>query len=204
MKKKIFLAIVFLLSIVGNISGQEDERFKLALHAGYFTDVFFGAEPVGFGLKGTFGYRFKSGFWLNGEIMEANVTTGGYRDSEAFDVEGGEENQVYRTFSFSTSRDFNLSKKHLIYPSLGLIYQQWISVRPQYSVDSYSKPKSERKYSDFYMYKDIWHDLGFVVGLNYRFKIKEKMLLGLNTDISYYLGLGFVGLSIMPSIEFRL
>ncbi|GAO31432.1 hypothetical protein [Geofilum rubicundum] len=194
--KKLLMICVFWVALVALAHAQKINQLSFA--SGYYADYFYGSGEPGFIIKGNYGFKMKNDVWINFEIAQTEVRE--EYVSEPFFVKPGRINETHRWFGACFSKDFSLSEDHILKPSFGLVYSQWVYATPDHH---YIREEGEITGVEFQMRGETWHDVGFLINMNYLYRVNEHLYLGMVSGSNFILDLGLEGFYLSPKVEVR-
>jgi hypothetical protein len=187
----IILSLVILFISNFNCFSQE-KKFTVRTGAGYYTDLMGMYDGPALWLEG--GYKFNTGFYLNGRVSVASVD---WTMSEGF-FENYKTMAVRQMADITFSRPVKLTGQHYLEPGLGFKLKREYNFYPDLTIQTIN----EQTY--FYTrYSQIFYEIGFTIYLDYYYQFSSGFYLGLRTDTNVIWAVGFEGLTISPLFGFR-
>jgi hypothetical protein len=189
--KYIILSLNILLISNFNCFSQE-KKFTVRTGAGFYTDLMGMYDGPVLWLEG--GYKFNSGFYLNGRVSVASVDwtmSGGFFES-------------YRTMAvrqmvdITFSRPVKLKGQHYLEPGFGFKLKREYNFYPDLTIQTINDQTNI-----YTRYSQIFYEIGFTICLDYYYQFQSNFYMGLRTDTNVIWALGFEGLTISPLFGFR-
>jgi hypothetical protein len=188
---KHFIAITLL--IISNFPGySQEKKFTIRTGAGYYADVMAWYDGPIIWLE--VGYKFNTGFYLNGRVSVASVD---WTMSEG--VFAGYRTMAVRQMADLTfSRPLKLKGNNFLEPGMGFKLKRENNFYPDVSFqDINGQVYLYTKYSQ------VFYEIGFNIYLDYYYQFSGNFYLGLRTDTNIIWAVGFEGLTISPLFGFR-
>lgn len=190
MRYYILLLLVF--SISGFKSYSQEKKFTIRTGAGYYTDLMAMYDGPTLWLEG--GYKFNTGFYLNGRVSVASVD---WTIGEGF-FEGYKTMAVRQMADITFSRPVKLTGQHYLEPGLGFKLKREYNFYPDLTIQTIN----DQTY--FYTrYSKVFYEIGFTIYFDYYYQFLTGFYLGLRTDANIIWAVGFEGLTISPLFGFR-
>ena len=185
----ILMGVLFLSCPNGS---SQEKRFTIRTGAGYYADVMAWYDGPIIWLEG--GYKFNTGFYLNGRVSVASVD---WTMSEG--VFAGYRTMAVRQMADLTfSRPVKLKGNNFLEPGMGFKLKRENNFYPDVSFqDINGQVYLYTKYSQ------IFYEIGFNIYLDYYYQFPGNFYLGLRTDTNIIWAVGFEGLTISPLFGFR-
>ena len=190
MKYSIFL---FMFLSISNIeSSSQEKKFTIRTGAGYYSDVMAMYDGPVIWLEG--GYKFNTGFYMNGRVSVASVD---WKMSEGI-FEGYKTIAVRQMADITFSRPIKLSGQHFLEPGIGFKLKREYSFYPDLTIQNIDGQ------TVFYTrYSEIFYEIGFTLCIDYYYQLTSGFYMGLRADTNVIWALGFEGLTISPLFGFR-
>jgi hypothetical protein len=184
------LLTVLCISSVDSFS--QEKKFTIRTGAGYYTDVMAMYDGPVIWLEG--GYKFNTGFYLNGRVSVASVD---WPMAEGF-FESYKTMAVRQMADITFSRPVKLKGQHYLEPGLGFKLKREYNFYPDLTIQIID----EQTYV-YTRYSKIFYEIGFDICLDYYYQFQNNFYLGLRADTNIIWALGFEGLTVSPLFGFR-
>lgn len=190
MKYSIFL---FMFLSISNIeSSSQEKKFTIRTGAGYYSDVMAMYDGPVIWLEG--GYKFNTGFYMNGRVSVASVD---WTMSEGF-FEGYKTMAVRQMADITFSKPIKVKGQHYLEPGFGFKLKREYNFYPDLTIDEVSGQTYV-----YTRYSQIFYEIGFTIFLDYYYQFANNLYLGLRTDTNIIWSVGFEGLTVSPLFGFR-
>jgi len=190
MRYLILSFLIFCISV--NKSLSQEEKFTIRTGAGYYADLMGMYDGPALWLEG--GYKFYTGFYLNGRVSIASVD---WTMTEGF-FESYRTMSVRQMVDITFSRPVRLKGQHYLEPGLGFKLKREYNFYPDLTIQTID----EQTY--FYTrYSQIFWEIGFTICLDYYYQFKSNFYMGLRADTNVIWALGLEGLTVSPLFGFR-
>ena len=190
MRYIISLLIVLCISSFNGFS--QEKKFTIRAGAGYYTDVMPMYDGPTIWLEG--GYKFNTGFYLNGRVSVASVD---WTMAEGF-FESYKTMAVRQMADITFSRPVKLKGQHYLEPGLGFKLKREYNFYPDLTIQTVD----EQTYV-YTRYSKIFYEIGFDICLDYYYQFNSSFYLGLRSDTNIIWAVGFEGLTVSPLFGFR-
>lgn len=189
--KHIFSVFILAYFISFSASSQED-KFTIRSGAGWYADAMGMYDGPVLWLEG--GYKFSTGFYLNGRVSVASVD---WIMSEGF-FEDYRTMLVRQMADITFSRPVRLKGQHFLEPGLGFKLKREYNFYPDVTLQNVG----DQTYA-YTRYSKIFYEIGFTVCLDYYYQFANNFYLGLRCDSNIIWAVGLEGLTISPLFGFR-
>jgi hypothetical protein len=187
--------LIFCISILGAISNatfSQETRFTIRSGAGYCLDMFTTKDGPIIWLEG--GYKFSTGFYLNGRLSMASIDwkirEGSFEDYTTI--------QLRQMVDLTFSRPVKISKQHFFELGAGFKIKKEYLLKPDVTI-----MQNSNNYYLLTSYSDIFYEIGFTICLDYYYQFQSNFYMGLRADTNVIWALGFEGLTVSPLFGFR-
>jgi len=171
---------------------SQEKKFTIRTGAGYYADMMAWYDGPIIWLEG--GYKFNTGFYLNGRVSVASVD---WTMSEG--VFAGYRTILLRQMAdFTFSRPIKLKGQHFLEPGAGFKLKREYFLKPDVT-----NIYSGGTYYQYTTYSEIIWEIGFTIYIDYYYQFQNNFFLGLRADTNIIWALGFEGLTISPLFGFR-
>jgi hypothetical protein len=190
MRYLFFSIIVFFVSIL--CIYPQEKKFTIRTGAGYYSDLMAMYDGPIVWVEG--GYRFNTGFYLNGRVSVASIdwtmSEGAFKDYKTI--------ALRQMADITFSRPVKLRGNHFLEPGLGFKLKREYHLYPDFYVENISG--TNYLYTN---YSYIFYEIGFTICLDYYYQFANNFYMGLRTDTNVIWAVGFEGLTISPLFGFR-
>jgi hypothetical protein len=188
-----YLILSFLLfCITGFKSISQEKKFTIRTGTGYYADLMAMYDGPVIWMEG--GYKFNTGFNLNGRVSVASVD---WTMSEGF-FENYKTMAVRQMADITFSRPVKLKDQHYLEPGFGFKLKKEYNFYPELTIQTID----EQTYV-YARYSKIFYEIGFTVYLDYYYQFSTGFYLGMRTDTNVIWAVGFEGLTVSPLFGFR-
>jgi len=189
--KRIGLLLVIIVILSLNSYSQEN-KFTVRTGAGWYADAMGMYDGPVIWLEG--GYKFSTGFYLNGRVSVASVD---WIMSEGF-FEDYRTMAVRQMADITFSRPVKLKGQHYLEPGLGFKLKREYNFYPDVTLQTVG----DQTYA-YTRYSKIFYEIGFTICLDYYYQFTSNFYLGLRADANVIWAVGVEGLTVSPLFGFR-
>jgi len=186
------ICTVIILNFLSINGYSQEKKFTIRTGAGYYADVMGMYDGPIFWLEG--GYKFNTGFYLNGRVSIASVD---WKMSEGF-FESYRTMAIRQMADITFSRPFKLAGQHYLEPGLGFKLKREYNFYPDLTIQNVG----DQTYV-YTRYSEIFYEIGFTICMDYYYQFKSNFYMGLRADTNVIWALGFEGLTVSPLFGFR-
>lgn len=183
---------LLILCLTCTDTSAQEKKFTIRTGAGYYADAMSMYNGPIMWLEG--GYRFNTGFFLNGRVSLSTVDwimSGGF-------YEGYRTILVRQMADMTFSRPIRLKGRHFLEPGLGFKLKRENNFYPDLEIESNSEEMI------FYTrYSSIFYEIGFTGLLDYYYEFENNFYLGIRADANIIWAVGLEGLTLTPLFGFR-
>lgn len=215
MKKRYRFSLVLSFIVLSFVAiAQNPAKYSFSAGMGYWADI----EGVGFevgsnnprmkGVHGAvgsfieFNYRLKTDYWIGFKYLEADVLEPVNDYGKLF---WDKDKMIsFDTYALVVKRSFNWGN-HFFDVSGGPLLHDYNGSNFSYDEHAYTDLNGEQVAIVLNPSVRSYHfiDFGVFLALEYKYKIKEHMLLGVKSDTYGLLNIGKQAITVMPVLEFR-
>lgn len=168
------------------------EKFVIKSGLGYYTDVMAWYDGPILWLEG--GYKFQTGFYLNGRVSMSTIDW--KINGDIFN--GYKTIALRQMIDITFARPISINGNNFLEPGLGFKLKREYHLLPDVSIEE--TPEQLILYSK---YSNIFYEIGFTLCLDYYYQFSSGFFIGLRADTNVIWALGFEGLTFSPLLGFR-